>query len=192
MRGPMATSLSTPSNGFQNRLSQRGLPRLVASLISNCNRCLNPMLNPYQSENVESLKSAPLDAVPSSVDIVTSQFAQSRNAIALLSLVFGFISAICFFSFILGSTQTDSATGDFLLATDPLWILSNFIRSICFGYLSYELWQYQRAIKFWTLADVDSTQEFAHAHARVWRAGEIYLCVMVGYGLLNLAIGSFY
>ncbi len=156
------------------------------------NRFLNQMLNPYQSENVELLKTPPVDAVPMSVDNVTSQFARSRNAIALLSLVFGFISAICFFSFVLSSTQTDSATGDFLLASDPLWMMSNFIRSICFGYLSYELWQYQRAIKFWTLADDDSTQEFANAHARVWRAGEIYICVMVGYGLLNLAIGSFY
>ena len=150
------------------------------------------MLNPYQSENVELLKSPPEEAVPTSVDTLTIQFARSRNAIAMLSVVFGFISAICFFSFVIGSTQTDSATGDFLLASDPLWTMSSFIRSICFGYLSYELWQYQRAIKFWTLADDDSTQEFAHAHARVWRAGEIYICVMVGYGLLNLAIVSFY
>ena len=156
------------------------------------NQFLNQMLNPYQSENVELLKTPPVDAVPMSVDNVTSQFARSRDAIALLSLVFGFISTVCFFTFVIDSTQTDFATGDFRLASDPLWVLSSFMRSICFGYLSYELWQYQRAIKFWTLADDDSTHEFVHAHGRVWRAGVIYICVMVGYGLLNLAIVSFY
>ena len=160
--------------------------------VSQSNRFLNQMLNPYESENVVPLKSASEDAVQTSVDAVTIQFARSRNTIVLLSLIFGFISVICFFTFVIGSTQTNSATGNFLLVSDPLWILSSFIRSICFGYLSFELWQYQRAIKFWTLTDVDSTQEFAHSHARVWRAGEIYICVMIGYGLLNLAIGSFY
>ena len=45
------------------------------------------MLNPYQSENVELLKSPPEEAVPTSVDTLTIQFARSRNAIALLSVV---------------------------------------------------------------------------------------------------------
>ena len=150
------------------------------------------MLNPYQSENVESLKSAPEEAVPTSVDAVTTQFVGSRNKIALLSLSLGFFSAFCLFSIVRFLIQTDYAANEMVLPDDPMWMMSDFIKCICFGHMSYELWQYQRAIKFWTLADEDSTQKFAQSHARVWRAGEIFICVLMGYFFLSVAVLSFF
>ncbi len=67
----------------------------------------------------------------------------------------------------------------------PSWVIAVVLHSAGLAYLSFLLWQYQLAIKNWSLNDELSCLRFAKVHLNLWLAGAIYLVLALAYGCLT-------
>jgi voltage-gated potassium channel Kch len=111
----------------------------------------------------------------------------SRPAIMFVAIVFGIIAGLSVIGFLFNLTINYPGTGRPVIVVDPLWMMGHVIRGFGLGILTYRMWLYQAELKRW---HGRATEEFARAHASVWKTGALVLGVLIVYSITYVAVGG--
>lgn len=140
------------------------------------------MLNPYEPSPDEDI------ATPEAVGLIPNPITKSRDSIAVISILYGFLAAISIVVFLFYLLNYFLGFFNLEEAVDPYWMIGIILHGAGYGCMAHLLWQYQGAIKHWIPADQESSRRFADAHSKVWATGAFFLVTFLCWACLYLLL----